>query len=426
MGGLRSQCRHSPSRPSAGIGAPSDRAGHVMDSRLRIVVSGLIAQYPLGGVTWDYLQYPCGLARLGHDVYYVEDTGKWPYNPQECGTGRDPRFNVDYLGAVMRAVGLASHWSYRFPGDGRWYGLPDARRREIVSSADLVLNVSGTLERPSDYRGRACLAYIDSDPVFTQLKLARGQQDFRRLVDAHDVHFSFGERIGETGLDCGYRWLPTRQPVVLPEWRAVEPPYEAFTTVMNWTSYKPLVHEGRTYGQKDLELERFLGLPELVRPTVLEIAVAEGKTRRVPRDLLRHRGWRVADPSVACPDPVAYRRYVAGSKAEFTVAKNGYVEGKPGWFSCRSACYLAAGRPVVAQETGFSAVLPVGAGLLSFSNLGEAAAAIASVKSDYRRHADAARELAAAYFDSKLVLGSLVERAMRGRMERRVSDTRVA
>jgi hypothetical protein len=383
-----------------------------MSSRLRIVVTGLIAQYPLGGVTWDYVQYVAGLARLGHDVFYIEDTGQWPYNATERGLGKDCTFNVSYLAAVMARFGLADRWAYRFPWQSQWFGLPDARRSEVLSSADLLINVSGTLERPAEYRSARRLVYIDSDPVFTQVKIARGQHDLRKVVDAHDVHFSFGECLGPEVPSTGHVWLPTRQPVLLAEWHTSDPPArDVFTTVMNWTSYNEVSHDGRTYGQKDVELRRFLQLPAAVSPTVLEIALSDGRTRHAPRALVRHHGFQLADPDTVCPDLDSYRNYIQSSRAEWSVAKNGYVVGQSGWFSCRSACYLAAGRPVVVQDTGFGSVLPTGAGILPFSSADDAVSAINDVRQRYDYHARAAREIAESWFDSDTVLNAVIERA---------------
>lgn len=384
-----------------------------MPSSLRIIVTGLIAQYPLGGVTWDYFQYVLGLARLGHEVYYIEDTGQWPYNPHEGGVSKGCEFNVAYLAGIMARYGLAERWAYRFPWQSQWFGLSESRRQEVVRTADLLINISGTLERPEAYRQARRMAYIDSDPVFTQVKLARGQADFRKWIDLHDVQFSFGESLSPAVPDTGHRWQPTRQPIVLSEWHPATPRREVFTTVMNWTSYKPVVYGNQHYGQKDLEFMRFCDLPRLVAPIALEIAVNAGKTRRPPRALLAHRGWRVVEPAAVCPDFDSYRRYVEASKAEWSVAKHGYVVGQPGWFSCRSACYLAAGRPVVVQDTGFGSLLPVGEGVLAFRTLDEAAAAIKEVDAHYDRHAKAAREIAAAYFDADQVLTRLVEAALR-------------
>jgi hypothetical protein len=385
-----------------------------MRSTLRIIVTGLIAQYPLGGVTWDYVQYVLGLARLGHDVYYLEDTGQWPYNPHEGGVSEGCTFNVAYLASIMNRFGLAEKWAYRFPWQSQWFGLSDVQRAEVLRSADLLINVSGVLERPEAYRDVRRLVYIDSDPVFTQVKLARGQLDFRQLVDTHDVQFSFGEHLTAAVPDTGHHWRPTRQPVVLSEWHPTPDYRDVFTTVMNWTSYNPVEYQGQTYGQKDVEFRRFLDLPSRVIPTVLEIAVNAGKTRRTPHALLRHKGWQVVDPAVVCPDLDSYRHYIESSKAEWSVTKNGYVVGQAGWFSCRSACYLAAGKPVVVQESGFGAVLPVGEGLLSFTNMEEAVAAIQEVEAHYARHAKAARALAEAYFDASTVLTRLLEEALGG------------
>jgi hypothetical protein len=377
-----------------------------MTSSLRIIVTGLIAQYPLGGVTWDYVQYPVGLANLGHDVFYFEDTGQWPFNPVEGGLGADCAYNVSYLAEVLRRFGLEDRWAYRFPWRSQWYGLPDLSRNKVLGSADLLINVSGTLARLDEYRHIPRLVYIDTDPVFTQLKLARGQEDFTKLVDKHDVHFSFGERHSSLVPETGHDWHPTRQPIVLAEWQPGRLGRNVFTTVMNWTSYKPITFNGRTYGQKDIEFQRFIDLPKLVAPTKMELAVNAGKVRRTPHDLLRHKGWHTVDPAQVCSDLDQYRAYVETSFAEWSVAKNGYVEGQMGWFSCRSACYLAAGRPVVVQETGH--VLPTGSGILTFRTLEEAVAGIRAVEGEYVHHSRAARAIAEEYFDASRVLSKLI------------------
>lgn len=385
-------------------------------SSLRVIVTGLIAQYPLGGVTWDYLQYVIGLHRLGHDVYYLEDTGEWPYNPAEGGLASEDShcaYNVSYLERVMARFGLEDRWAYRFTGED-WYGMSDPRRRSVVDSADLLINVSGTLQHPGDYGAVARLAYIDSDPVFTQIHLLNGdsQDDpHRRGVDAHDVHFSFGECLPGTLPPTDYNWRPTRQPVVLPEWTHETPHSGKYTTVMNWTSYEGLEFDGQTYGQKNSELMRFVDLPAKIDPVTLELAVNEGKTEHPPREILRSKGWTVVNPDEVCPDMDSYREYIQTSKGEWSVAKNGYVRGQTGWFSCRSACYLAAGRPVIVQDTGFAPVIPVGEGVMAFSTMNEAVEAIREVESDYDRHSSAARQIAREYFDAETVLSRLIERA---------------
>src|SRR5262245_8078094 len=193
-----------------------------MTSSLRIIVTGLIAQYPLGGMTWHYLQYVLGLARLGHDVYYLEDTGASPYHPASGVVVADGTFSAGYLAGVMARYGLADRWTYRCcsRSGSQGFGLADGDRAEVIRSADLLLNVSGMLGRAEEYQPVRRLAYIDTDPVFNQIKLAQGQEDFRGLMDAHDVHFSFGERLSSAAVPAtGHHWRPTRQPVVLSERR---------------------------------------------------------------------------------------------------------------------------------------------------------------------------------------------------------------
>jgi hypothetical protein len=411
-----------------------------MDSSLRIVVTGLIAQHPLlGGISWHYLQYVLGLRRLGHEVYYFEDSGQWPYNFDGGAIGddwvsHDCSENVTYLNSLMRRFGLENQWAYRFPIGDQWYGLSDNERTEILKEADILLNVSGSLEFPDNYRQVRKLIYIDTDPVFTQVKLARGEQDFGRRVDAHDVHFSYGECLANSVPRTGHNWQPTRQPIVLSEWHPSNPPRNGFTTVMSWTSYKPLVYADKTYGQKDVEFYRFLDLPRKVKPVKLELSLSniehvnwrtqtdnippevlelmKGQSEWGSRDLLTRTGWNVVDAMKSCRDLDSYRDYIQSSKAEWSLAKNGYVQGRSGWFSERSACYLASGRPVVVQDTGFGVVLPVRDGILPFKTMEEAAAAIEKVEANYAQEATAARAVAEEYFDSDKVLTRLIEEAL--------------
>ena len=392
-----------------------------MSSQLRIIVSALMATYPVGGSTWENFPFLLGLMRLGHDVYYFEDSGQWPYNPMEAGGGQDCAYNVCYLAEVMARFGLEQRWAYRFPGgvlpsgkalEAEWFGLPEARRAEILRSADLVINVAGGLSHPEDYRQVRRLAFVDTDPVFAQVRLARGEADFRRLVGAHDVLFTYGECLCDAVAPAPYRWRPTRHPVVLSEWRSSTAYRKVLTTVMNWVSYSPLEYEGRTYGHKDLELAKFLELPRLVAPSVLELAISAGEARHISKAFLSDAGWQVRDAAEVSVSLDAYRDYVESSMGEWSVAKNGYVVGRCGWFSGRSACYMAAGRPVVVQDTGFSSVLPVGEGVLAFQTLEEAAAAIREVEGNYAKHAKAARQFAEEYFDSAKVLSRLTDEAM--------------
>lgn len=412
-----------------------------MQSSLRIIVTGLIAQHhQLGGITWHYLQYLIGLKQLGHDVYYFEDSGEYPYTLDGGSSGNDwiamnCSDNVSYLAGMLSRFNLEDCWTYRFPLTSEWFGLTERQRTEMISSSDILINVSGTLERPEKYRRIPHLAYIDTDPVVTQIKIALGKANFVKRIETHDTHFSFGEHLSEGVPSTKQTWLPTRQPIVLSEWRPYRPQREVFTTVMNWTSYEPLIYGGKMYGQKDMEFKRFLELPSKVAPVALEVALnrtehqdwqaekeylppglANLETENfTPSDLIKHAGWHVADAIQVCGDLDSYRHYIESSKAEWSVAKNVYVQGQPGWFSERSACYLAAGRPVVVQDTGFAGILPVGEGILPFKTLQDSVAAIREVENNYTKHSKAARDIAEEYFDSNKVLTSLIEKALNGK-----------
>lgn len=406
---------------------------------LRIIISGLIAQHPaLGGMTWHYLNYLLGLTDLGHDVYYLEDSGLVPYELSDREVPDDelattPDENVRHLAETLGRFGMQDRWAYRCGPRPGWFGMSDARRLEVLRSADLLINVSGSLEEPGSYRDVPKLVYIDTDPVVTQIKyLAANPPEFPARVDEHDLHFTFGERDSARQPDTGHCWLPTRQPIFLPEWQSVENVRSVYTTVMNWASYSPLVWNGREYAQKDAEFQRYIDLPASIAPLQLEVALAPGvhkewqsrlddlpprvrelvheRSHWKPRELLEVMGWQVVAADAHCGTIDDYRDYLRTSRGEWSVAKNAYVTGRSGWFSERSACYLAAGRPVVVQDTGFSQVLPVGDGLLAFATPDEAADALSDAERRYSHHSRNATALAHTYFDSRRVLSDLIER----------------
>jgi len=396
----------------------------------RLIVTGLIAQHSaLGGVAWDYLNFVLGLHTLGFEVYYIEDSGEWPYNWNGGATGHawvatDCSENVSQLARSFDAFGLNDRWAYRFPPTGKWFGLTDLKRNEVIKTADALLNISGSLDKPELYRAIPKLIYIDTDPAFTQIALSTDEV-LRHRIGVHDCHFSVGENINTwNSMD---RWKPTKHPIFLAGWKNDLDCRDAFTTVMNWTSYKPVVHQGRTFGQKDRELTRFLNLPNRVAPVPLEIAMPtlfherwESSEQGVmcgerrggfgsPHELLRYHNWSVVNSLELCGDFITYRNYLMSSKGEWSVAKQGYVTGSVGWFSGRSACYLSAGRPVVVQNTGINKVIPTGLGVLAFSDEVEAAEGIREVVSSYQKHAKAAIDIAKAYFDSKTVLMKILQ-----------------
>ena len=382
---------------------------------MRVVVTGLIATYPVGGVTWDYLQYVHGLAALGHEVTYLEDTGQWVYSPRLETFTDDCRENLAYLDAALARPPAPVAWAFRDPS-GAVHGIDEADLRARCRAADLFLNVSGCCWLRDQYREARIAAYVDTDPCYSQAKLAAadlGTADEHvrysaAMIRRHDVFFSFAESIGRPGCaipTAGLRWYPTRHPIVLGDWPSPPAPAAgAYTTVMSWKiDVTPPVVGGRVYGGKDVELAKVWTLPARAH-VALEIALAGA----APRDELRRAGWRVVDARAVSATPAAYQDYIAGSRGELSVAKEAYVATGSGWFSTRSASYLATGRPVVVQDTGLAPHVPLGDAILVFGDVDEAAAALAVVEDGYAGRARRAREIAASAFDAGTVLTRLL------------------
>jgi hypothetical protein len=380
--------------------------------RLRIVVQGYLVRGPLAGLAWHHMQYVVGLARLGHDVVFVEDSDDYPscYDPARDAIGADPSYGLHFADRLFRRVGVPERWAYFDAHTGGWLGPAGPRVAEFCRTADLLIDVSGVTPLRAWMQGIPVRALIDTDPVFTQLRHLQDAAAARR-ARGFTAFFSFGENIGAAGCgipDDGLPWKVTRQPMVLDLWPVALPRGDgAFTTIMLWDSYQSRSHEGQRFGMKSESFGPYLDLPEKTRE-VLEVAVGKPTA---PRDLLRARGWRVRDPLEVSRDAWTYQGYIQSSKGEFTVAKHGYVASRSGWFSERSACYLASGRPVVTQDTGCSDVLPTGAGLLAFATPGEALAALDEVAARYVFHCSAARAVAEACFDAAGVLTRLIDDA---------------
>lgn len=382
---------------------------------MRVVVTGLIATYPVGGVAWDYLQYVHGLAALGHEVTYLEDTGQWVYSPRRATFTESCDENLAYLERILGTGRVRVPWAFRDPL-GRVHGLDHAQLVRACRDADLFLNVSGSGWLRDEYRGRGVHAYVDTDPCYSQAKLAAAAagtaddavQESAEMIRGHDVFFSFAENIGRR--DCAIpsvdlTWHPTRHPIVLADWPVSDPPADgAFTTVMSWKiDVTPPAIGNRVYGGKDVEFAKVLGLPARTA-TQLEIALSG----TAPRQQLTAAGWRLCDARVASATPASYQAYLAGSRGEFSVAKEAYVATRSGWFSTRSASYLALGRPVVIQDTGLAAHYPTGDAILLFGDLEEAVAALATAEQDHPRRCRTARALAAELFGAERVLGRLL------------------
>jgi len=382
---------------------------------VRIVVTGLLGQYAFGGVTWDYLQYLLGFRGLGHDVWYLEDSGAWPYDPVRQTYGEDSTYNTDYLHGIMTEFGFGDRWIYRNGATGKFHGAGETAARDVIKNGDLLVNVSsaGWLK---DYDfGVKHQMFIDGDPMFCQVGLLDPKNaDYAARVRAHDSHFTFGLNVGRPGClapETGIRWKKTVQPIALDQWPVQDDIVaDRFTTVMNWSSYLPIEFEGKSYGQKDLEFEKFKLLPKQT-PQRLEMAMGQGIGSKRPTEELRSLGWIILEAGDVLPDHRSYREFLRTSKAEWSVAKHGYVAGRTGWFSCRTACYLALGRPAVVQETGWSDTIPAGEGLLAFSTLEEAVAAIADINDHYAEHQAAARALAVQFFEAKKVCADLLAQA---------------
>lgn len=373
-----------------------------MRDRLTIVVSGMVAGDPhQGGATWAVLQYVLGLRRLGHEVFLIEP----------AAVHLEGSIHAAYFRQVAFEFGLERTAALVRTGTRDTCGLPFDRLREVCRRADLLLNVSGMLTDPELTDRIPLRVYLDLDPAFVQLWHAVQGIDMRFAGHTHFV--TVGQAIGQPDCPvptCGLPWIPTLQPVVLEHWPVAGPiRHDAWTTVGHWRGYGSIEHGGVFYGQKAHSLRPLMSLPNRTRERFL-LAMAIHPDERQDLDALVANGWRLADPAEVAGTPALYQSFLQGSKAELGIAKSGYVNSRCGWFSDRSICYLASGRPVLAQETGFSRFLPTGAGLFAFETADDVLAAIAEIDADYTRQARAARAFAEEHFDSDKVLSRLLER----------------
>jgi hypothetical protein len=389
-----------------------------MPDRLRIIVAGGMGAMPFAGVVWQVLQYLEGFRRLGHEVLYLEDTQRWPYDPVADSVSDDASAAIAYVSRLMPRCGLQEAWAYRdVAQDGRLHGISEAELERWLTEADLLVNISGVMVLREEHLRVPVRVYLETDPVLPQIEVAQGRQFTIDFLDAHTHHFTYGENFGAA--DCEvpierYSYHPTRPPVILDWWETPGPPPgldgRAFTTIANWRqTSKDVVWQGRQLRwSKDVEFQRVLELPQHVTAP-LELALALDDEAVESR--LRDCGWRVRPAEPLSKDIDTYREYIRDSAGEFSVAKEQYALLRTGWFSDRTACYLAAGRPAVVQDTGFACALPTGQGLLAFQTLEDARHALEVVCSDYGRHAAAARAIAQDHLRAESVLGRLLEDA---------------
>lgn len=388
-------------------------------SKGRIVVGGIFFYFPLAGVAWQHLHYLIGLKRLGWDVSYVE-IGQWyPYNPDDTYANDDGTMTTDITpilawGAkLLDRYGFGEDWHYYSEWDGKSFGLDYSEARKRIREADAFINLCGSHILTDDHLACPRRIFLESDPVALQVSLIQGDQSDFQHVKQHTVHFSFGENLGSEAcpLDtCGVTWHPTRQVVILDEWRGAPLPDKTahYTTVGNWDAKgKDITIGDRVYHwRKGLEFLKVIELPKKVH-VGFDLAMNFGNPS--DRVMLESHGWKTRSALELSRDPDEYRLFIQRSRAEFTVAKEQNIVFQTGWFSDRAVTYLASGRPVINQDTGFARNLPVGNGLYSFQNESDCVAAIESIESNYELNCKAATEIAEEYFSFERVLPPLLD-----------------
>jgi hypothetical protein len=373
-----------------------------------LFVSGAIANKHLnGGEAWVRLSWIRGLRRLGFDVWFVEQMDR---ATAVDAAGAPASFadseNRRYFEDVVERFGLAGRASLLFDDGREASGVPLDELLPVADEARLLVNISGHLDLEPLMRRLRRKAYVDLDPGFTQFWHADGTGAFK--LEGHDVYFTVGESIGRPECPiptCGLEWKAVRPPVVLEDWPVSDHgDPDRFTTVGAWRgAFGPVDFAGRTYSLKVHEFRKVIELPRRV-PQRFEIALDIHPGDHRDREALEENGWTLVDPRAAVPGPLEFREYVQGSGAEFSVAQGIYVETRSGWFSDRTVRYLASGRPALVQDTDFSAHLPVGEGLVPFSDLDSAVAGAQRIAADYDTHRAAARALTESHFDSDIVL----------------------
>jgi hypothetical protein len=386
--------------------------------RKRIVVMGFMGSMPIAGVIWQHIHYVVGLQRLGCDVYYIEDSARLPYNPQTFEVNNEFDYAARVLDRLSQEFGFGNRWGFcaRYLPRIPTAGLPLKRIRQLYREADAILNICGAQELNDDLLASDRILYIESDPGVEQIKIDKRVRSTVDYLRRHHALFTFGENIGTKSFPVpthGFKWLPTRQPVVTDLWKTDRslPGAAAFTSVANWSTsgLKDITWRGKKYlWSKSREFLRFVSAPKKSGESFeLATNIEDVKTQK---RLLRN-GWRLQCPLQMSVDYWRYRDYIRRSKGEFTVAKDQYVRLNTGWFSDRSACYLAAGRPVITQETGFTKIYGGKLGLLSFRSLDEIVDGVKIINANYAKHSRAARALACEFFEAEKVLESVLDRA---------------
>lgn len=382
-------------------------------SSLKIVVAGYIVGGPLGGLVWHHLQYVLGLIKMGHDVIFIEDSDDYPscYNPDKDEVSTDPSYGLHFIHEVFSHFQMMDKWAYYHAPTKNWFGIDKKKILQFCKTADLFLNLSGINPVREFVQKIPVRAFIDTDPAFTQVRHLT-EPGSTAIAAKHNRFFTFGENFGKPNCsvpDDGFPWQPTRQPVITDLWQPGMGNEKGYwTTVMQWDSYKIREHNGKTFGMKSASFDPYISLAESGN-NFFEIALG---SKTAPKDKLRQAGWLITNSLTVTKTPETYQQYIRSSKGEWSVAKQGYVMSHSGWFSERSCCYLASGRPVVLQDTGFSDFLDTGRGLLSFTNIDEAKDCIEEVNRNYRKHCTDARSIAESRFHYENVLNRLLSHCM--------------
>ena len=380
--------------------------------RKRAVIMGLLGQYPFGGMAWQVLHHVIGFERLGVETWYVEGSGAPPYSPRLQSVTDSAAENVRFLADTFARHGLADRWTYWDSLTDTWPGMGRERAEDLLANADLVLNLCGASNPERTRERRGCLVYVETDPIFEQVKLSRGDAASRTFLESHDALFTYGNRIGRP--DCRVPagelpWNRTLPPVVVDLWQTPAPPSGPWRTIATYRNKgKDVVLDGRTYHwSKHPNFEKIMDLPRRTRER-LEIALVTAGEDEVRERFLAN-GWKLEDPVAVSSDAEVYKAYIQGARGEFSVEKEDQTELRVGWFSDRSVCFLAAGRPCVLQDTGVDVCVPVGEGLLEWRTADEAVECLARVSRDYERHRAAALRLAREHFDAGVVLPAMLE-----------------
>jgi hypothetical protein len=381
----------------------------------KIVLLGMMTRMPVPGNIWLVVHYLLGFQRLGYDAYYVEAHGSTPRELMERPDDDSSARAAAFIDRILRRFDLGDHWAFHgLHDDGRCYGMNESQLRDLYRSAELIINLhGGTVPSPEHLNGGR-LVYLETDPVTLEIRLHNMNAKASALLEPHHHFFTWGLNYGQP--DCRvplperFHFRPSPPPVLLDFWQSnAGAPGDTFTTVGNWKQAGDIKYRGDVYHwSKHHEFLKFLDLPgRTSQPFELTLASCDDDDQ----GLLKRHGWQFRPASSVSGDLDEYRKYIQGSRGEFTVAKDQNVRLRSGWFSERSAQYLAAGRPVITQDTGFGSYLPTGEGLFAFSTLEEIVQAVDRINTDYELHSRAAREIAHEYFAAERVLSNLLEHA---------------